>query len=1820
MSKKKSPTSLSGGKGFGYEDYVAAKFLVDMLLGIPSFGAEVGHVQRVDWQAKDMRRLLDDLVITFSLDATPHVAECSVKMKRQVTRNGLPPDFVEAVWEQWLGNGLRAFDRGNDFFVLVTKNLADSVAEAFERLLKQAIATGTQSERLLERIVGGSRSEGVQASKLQRTLLESLHCPDHVNDGKNTGPAATCRLLQRIRLFTFDFKAEPSRDSIEAIGHCRQIVRSGLLQDARDLWQSLIFISSQLREEGGTIDLPVLLGKLRGKFDLTDYPDDGKDWATIHAHANDFFADIQTHVGGHSCLVRSTEVDAVLEQFSRVPGCILSGPSGSGKSAISKIVGLHRFSHRVVLHSSVLQSGRLMTAQSELGIRNELIGVVERCSGDCLLVFDALDKCTDEGLRLAGRLIADILGKSKCGHVKLLISAQDDLLDKISATLAASGVLPGVFCTRSVPLPSKEAVALLAANAPGFAFQNLNDDLKSLLQNLKILDWVLLAAKSGCDLNASGVTGLISLIDFLWKSWIETGEHSIGRSGLLKRIAEMEASSFSIGVPLDQLATPEHQVLKSLEADSCVRLCDERVSFSHDLLGDWARLRLLVTNDPTVGETRRRCAAEPRWHRAVRLYGRWLLSRDNNAERWRLAIARVDDDQPDGAIIRDLLLEAMLVAENSATLLQQCWSTLIANDGRLLRRLLDRLLVVGTVPDPRFVSLFVSSDIRSQLEAKFRLPNCPTWFAVAMILDERVTDVVRLASTEAAKVCHLFLTKMPVMTKKGNIFPARSELGRVAIEIAKECQRRLARDEWMEESIAQTAYEALLAAASESPDDVTEIMLQLAHRRPPSEELNEIAAVARKARVAYEAERQKDPQYAELIRVRNSAPSFIQRGKRRKPWPDGPSDRLPNGLQEAILSVSAIIPLASSRPEIAVELLLAASIEDPQYQSWDGGSLWRDDCGIEDWDDGYPPLYLRGPFLPLLHSKPDAGLDYAIRLVNFATKRYLDTSYRNYSIRSQRDGVTPAKRVDPQIELEIEGKQRQWLGNDSMFRWHLECSFNRKLALCVLMAIEKWLEQLLESGQDIEPYVRKIMLRSESVAFAGVLNSVAKRDPSLLKSSMLPLLGVLDLYFWDRYAIDASFGAKTWEIAWSLGDKPLADLARKWHTAEHRMIPLIELTTTAIAESDSLHPFFSQCCSRWESLTEANDADLVLATLIAQLNPGNYRAASTTDAKPRFIHEPPKGLTERQQERTEGLNEPYPQMLFPMQCRKAIESGRAFDDETAEAVFLQTQKFAAATGVLSPLTSGTASAVMGGIAVLLNLARPWLLAESERMQWCENQLETLLQTPPSREEFEFPDTPSQWNWESFVCEAAVLMLAAGRDSSAIRELSARGVVAYHYETISRTMLSVFENRETLGDDFHALQALAMRWSFLRRTIEHTTYLQSNLQSGLDCGFERDGDEVRLDVLNAKKERRQIECDDLIEDFVDRSIKPLSISEAQRLGVKAQREIDEQTRPKIAPSPQDDFREIVTRRKPRRELHRADICIDTQVISSAFCWLGARAAWQPDRSRESLELVQEIRDLLLGSLPRDPQESDAEMSDHPTAVDGWMYDIVARAICLSASPSVARELWRPIVTLPVHLHDWTERFFWSWFSDGYAFSASPEQFVAHWKEMIELAITLPSFDLDRSRQREVSELVFNLLGLKYPAGNLAKDAEYADAIASMADVWERVAQKWLHLPLVGSHFAMILIQPAFARLLCSGVKWLAFAVSRADDYPFWRERDIESSMVSVLNECWERHSDEIKIDNELRMAFNELLTTLASRGSHPATVLRDRVLDSLGQAF
>ena len=1814
MSKRKAPTSLTGGKGFGYEDYVAARFLVDMLQGSSSLGTEFGRVQRVDWQATDSDRKLDDLVVTLESSSATHVAECSVKMARQVTRKSFAENFVVAIWEQWLETDTNSFDKDNDIFVLVCKNLADSVISEWQRLLAQAIATATQPSRLLRRLENATKEKGNQTSQVQRSLFESLKCPPGMTDGDRTSEEVATQILQRIRLRRFDFKSNPSEDERRAIIDCQSLVQSGHSSDAKNLWDRLVFLSYKMRDDGGTLEIGGLLRALRGEFDLLQYPDHRGDWENISSQADDFFDDVSTDVGSHACLVRTDEINGVQQTLVDNRLCILGGSSGSGKSAVTKIVSHCHFDSRAVVRAECLQSGSRSNLQDQLHLKHDLVTLLRSCTTDCLLVFDAFERASDEGIRLAGRLIADILNDENCRHVKILVTTIDDAMVRVVAALTASGEFQlNENQFRRLSFPSEQDVLSLVVKAPGLAFQNLHGDLKPLLRNLKILDWVLHVGKSGAKLDSTTASGLISLIDYLWSSWVEVTDDSIARSGLLKRLGDYEAASYADGVPLDQFDTSQHQILRSLVSTDCVRIRNENVRFSHDLLGDWARLKLLVGDDPTRTKEARLKASQTRWHRAVRLFGRWLCSRPNGGVEWAEAVGRVDDGSTDGTIIRDLLLESIVVAENSFTLMEQVWTTLTENNGVLLRQLLHRFMIVGTVPDMRFVGLFAGSDLRAQLEATNRLPDWPYWIGVIGTLRRHTDDMVRFAPIICARICHLWLSKTPVKDSSGSTYPARSDVSRLAVEIARDNLRKLASEEWFERSDVQTIYEALLQAAYECPDDVEEIALQLAQRRPPTPEMQTLMAEAEKARQVAEMEKQNDPAYQELLRYRQSAP-FHQLGKRREPWPDGPSERLPNGFQEAVLSTSAILPLADCRPDAAVELLLAASIEDPQYEDWSGGSELTEDCGVASWDEGYPPIYARGPFLLLLRRSPEAGLEFAIRLINFATKRILDTEFEKYSIRQRRLGAEVIDQQRPCVELNVDGATRVWFGEDSVFRWHTECSLDRKLVPCLLMAVEKWLEELIEEGKDISSYLAQIMSQSESVAFAGLLISVAKRKPDILQQELMPLLTVLEFYFWDRHAVHSQLSTKTWSIAWAYQDHVFASLARKWHTAEHRRVLFTEMVQALVYSSEELQPIFKECRERW-AMNIGHPPDLTLQSFIEMFDPANYSMSTDDDGNQVVMYRTSKELAQKLQKRKEELEEPYPRMMYPIECRTLLDAGEPLSDEKSDNILAQAKVFAGQEGLVDEAYHEQLSAIAGGLAVLTKLSLSWLCSDEHRLDWCEQQLELILRNPAARTQFQSPESSSQWSWESFACEAALRLMAAGRGNPVLREFAARGVVAFHYETISRIMLVAFQSRESLGQDFDLLQYLSIRWSVGRRSLEYASSRLANLQSGIELGFKDEANPGQLESLETHHELLKAQCDRLVKEFVDATLSPIEIHAAVLQGKEEQLATDKllegtaPVEPEPSPAPP-------RKRHRRKSLHREAICLDLQVLSAGYCWLGTRDAWR-ERRDDALQSVTEFRNILIESLPSEIDGDGVEVGDWPTGVDSWMFEMVSRGTCLLDDPTDASLLWKPIVTLEPHLHRWIERFFWSWFDDGVLFAPNPQLFAERWKQMIELAGTLPAFDPLVTDERIVSDLVFSLLGLKYPNGRLASDEAFQSSIKGLSNTLRDAADRWMHLPTVANHFAAMLIQPAYANLLVPGVTWIAKSLDKAED-DFWRSSEIESRFVSLLNVCWERHADEVKRNPELRGAFEKLLTTIAARGDFAATTLRDRLLDSFAR--
>ena len=132
-------------------------------------------------------------------------------------------------------------------------------------------------------------------------------------------------------------------------------------------------------------------------------------------------------------------------------------------------------------------------------------------------------------------------------------------------------------------------------------------------------------------------------------------------------LATLEAESLSRGVPRNKLEHSEQEVLPSLIQSDLIRVRDECVSFTHDLLGDWARLRVLVGEGQNLSPASISRASSPRWQQAIRLFGQRQLE-GKGLDAWRKTVEKVNENSATDALVRDLYLDALFVATNASEL------------------------------------------------------------------------------------------------------------------------------------------------------------------------------------------------------------------------------------------------------------------------------------------------------------------------------------------------------------------------------------------------------------------------------------------------------------------------------------------------------------------------------------------------------------------------------------------------------------------------------------------------------------------------------------------------------------------------------------------------------------------------------------------------------------------------------------------------------------------------------------------------------------------------------------------------------------------------------------------------------------------------------------------------------------------------------------------------------------------------------------------------------------------------------------------------
>ncbi len=296
---------------------------------------------------------------------------------------------------------------------------------------------------------------------------------------------------------------------------------------------------------------------------------------------------------------------------------------------------------------------------------------------------------------------------------------------------------------------------------------------------------------------------------------------------------------------------------------------------------------------------------------------------------------------------------------------------------------------------------------------------------------------------------------------------------------------------------------------------------------------------------------------------------------------------------------------------------------------------------------------------------------------------------------------------------------------------------------------------------------------------------------------------------------------------------------------------------------------------------------------------------------------------------------------------------------------------------------------------------------------------------------------------------------------------------------------------------------------------------------------------------------------------------------------------------------------------RQVLRQESPGLDPFVLAGAVGWIDLRAASSPGERVRWVLLLREVLDVWLRTFPKIEATQRQEIDGLPGSFDEWVLSLLARSLLNLDGEDEPSSFWKPILDLGAPAHHWVERFFWEWFTSAFEQPHNHEDFTRTWGDMIEYATGHALWSRADFPDRDVAEMVVELLGCNFGLRTVARDNGHTSGMSQLAGHFKVAARRWLSLPEVAHGLAHLLILPAAAGLLVRGVRWLHEAATSFDEHE-WGHWGLQDSFVQVLRACWERHRGEVAGNQAIREPFLGLLTHLVAQGSHAATVLSEQV--------
>ncbi|MBS1018738.1 hypothetical protein JK205_07315 [Gluconobacter cerinus] len=560
-------------------------------------------------------------------------------------------------------------------------------------------ASSTPTARDIDEVLGSARAQS------DGTTFDALWAEEGVlNDAKRqflaaitsglpaASPSTRLAVLQRLRLVIADFDIEASRNRQDSI----DLIARSLTDPSRatDLFASLRSTALTNGKLAGSFTRISLLSRLPDSYGLLPGQRFRDPLARLESASGDALSTIVSHLSlpeptptGLS-LLRNDLLRAGLADLRAHRTLRIVGDGGVGKSALLRRIAARFDGPTLALKDDRVDARSWSTYTASLGLSVTVEQAVDELAGrgECLLVIDGADRLLLSNRRPVVLDLFRAIADSPLGvRWSILTSARDfQTRDVVSDALTEVGLPTGRRLV--VSSVTSEDVWIIGQALPALRSVAARSDLGDRNRVLFLYREMLASQQLGDT--ATEVQ--------LAEAWATRGLHAQPadprRDAALSRIGTLLLRRTDQPPTLADL-DPEGYL--SLQREDTIRLAPghDRVLLAHDIHEDWLLARAFFNHEVDLPALLQQADEPLAWLRAMRVYGQTLLEGLNGTQAWRAALARLDAvPELDPAWARSLLT-APLYSERSLEILRELEPLLLADDARLLTRLLDTLLV-----------------------------------------------------------------------------------------------------------------------------------------------------------------------------------------------------------------------------------------------------------------------------------------------------------------------------------------------------------------------------------------------------------------------------------------------------------------------------------------------------------------------------------------------------------------------------------------------------------------------------------------------------------------------------------------------------------------------------------------------------------------------------------------------------------------------------------------------------------------------------------------------------------------------------------------------------------------------------------------------------------------------------------------------------------------------------------------------------------------------------------------------------------------------